>query len=72
MPLTDNTPSTTVKFPDFPWKIEQEKMSKDRFIQECAIILYGNIDFNNSKIPVEVSAIDCVTKAEILAKAFFK
>ena len=70
MGLSDTTGGeTTVQFPKFPWEVSVLPMSKERFIQECAIILYGNVDFNNSKIPVEVAATDCVTKATLLAKA---
>ena len=50
------------------WKVSQEKMSKDRFIQECAIMLFGNVDFKNCGVPVEVAAADCASKARILAQ----
>ena len=65
--------SSTMQFPEQPWKIEAEikPMSKEHFIQECAIELYSAVDFNNSKVSPSVNADDCVLKSYILAHSLF-
>ena len=65
--------SSTMQFPEQPWKIETEikPVSRERFIQECAIELYSAVDFNNSKVSPNVNADDCVLKSYILAHSLF-
>lgn len=65
--------SSTIQFPEQPWKIEAEikPMSRERFIQECSIVLFGNVDFNNSKVSPNVAADDCVLKSYVLAHSLF-
>lgn len=65
--MDSNNSTTQVTFPKFPWDINVCQMSRERFVQECAIILYGNVDFARSTIPVTSVAKDCVDKANILA-----
>ena len=80
MGLLDGGASGGSTMPSFPWevsqsgewKISEEKMSKERFIQECAIMLFGNVDFKNCGMSVETAATDCAVKAQILAEALKK
>lgn len=59
-----------IEFPAQPWKVSSEAFTRARFIQEAAMRLFANYDFEKEgALPTDKAAQQCASRAAILANA---